>query len=198
VIDTVARRMVGGQVPRSAKTGCVLDAVERALYDRRPFPQGGVVHQGDRGSQYLAIRSTERLADAGIEPPVRSIADSYHKSLAETLIGLFKTQAIRRRGPWRSIEAVAFATLEWLDWFTHRRRLEPLGNIPPAEAEARYYPQIAGQAMAAWLRQNPGSDKIASENPGPVHTAPTTPCPNRSGEPGITVPAPSSVSPISC
>ena len=134
---------------RSTETGFVLDALEQALYDRRPFPQGGLVHHSDRGSQYVSIRYTERLADAGIEPSVGSVGDSYDNALAETVIGLFKTEVIRRRGPWRHAEAVEFATLEWVDWFNHRRLFEPVGNIPPAEAEARYYAQIAGQAMAA-------------------------------------------------
>ena len=100
-------------------------------------------------AQYVSIRYTERLAAAGIEPSVGSVGDSYDNALAETVIGLFKTEVIRRRGPWRQAEAVEFATLEWVDWFNHRRLLEPIGNIPPAEAEARHYTQIAGQAMAA-------------------------------------------------
>jgi putative transposase len=148
VIDTFARRIVGWRVSRSAATGFVLDALEQALHDRRPFHQG-LVHHSDRGSQYVSIRYTERLAEAGIEPSVGSVGDSYDNALAETVIGLFKTEVIRRRGPWRSAEAVEFATLEWVDWFNYRRLLEPIGNIPPAEAEARYYAQIAGQAMAA-------------------------------------------------
>jgi transposase InsO family protein len=149
VIDAFARRIVGWRVSRSAETSFVLDALEQALYDRRPFRQGGLVHHSDRGSQYVSIRYTERLADAGIEPSVGSVGDSYDNALAETINGLYKAEVIRRRGPWRGIEAVEFATLEWVDWFNHRRLLEPIGNIPPAEAEARYYTQIAGQAMAA-------------------------------------------------
>jgi transposase InsO family protein len=149
VIDAFARRIVGWRVSRSAETGFVLDALEQALHDRRPFRQDGLVHHSDRGSQYVSIRYTERLAEAGIEPSVGSVGDSYDNALAETVIGLFKTEVIRRRGPWRHAEAVEFATLEWVDWFNHRRLLEPIGNIPPAEAEARYYAQIASQAMAA-------------------------------------------------
>ena len=99
--------------------------------------------------QYVSIRYTERLAEAGIEPSVGSVGDSYDNALAETINGLYKTEVIRRRGPWRSLEAVEFATLEWVDWFNHRRLLEPIGNIPPAEAEARYYAQIETLAMAA-------------------------------------------------
>jgi putative transposase len=148
VIDAFARRIVGWRVSRSAETGFVLDALEQALYDRRPFLHG-LVHHSDRGSQYVSIRYTERLAEAGIEPSVGSVGDSYDNALAETVIGLFKTEVIRRRGPWRHAEAVEFATLEWVDWFNHRRLLEPIGNIPPAEAEARYYAQIAGPAIAA-------------------------------------------------
>ena len=149
VIDAFARRIVGWRVSRSAETGFVLDALEQALCERRPFRRGGLVHHSDRGGQYVSIRYTERLADAGIEPSVGSVGDSYDNALAETVIGLFKTEVIRRRGPWRHAEAVEFATLEWVDWFNHRRLLEPIGNIPPVEAEARYYAQIAGQAMAA-------------------------------------------------
>jgi putative transposase len=147
VIDACARRIVGWRVSRSAATGFVLDAVEQALYDRRPFRPGGLVHHSD--SQYVSIRYTERLAEAGIEPSIGSVGDSYDNALAETVIGLFKTEVIRRCGPWRHAEAVEFATLEWVDWFNHRRLFELIGNIPPAEAEARYHAQIAGQAMVA-------------------------------------------------
>ena len=148
VIDAYARRIVGWRVSRSARAGFVLDALEQAPHDRRPF-QGGLVHHSDRGVQYVSIKYTERLAAAGIEPSVGSVGDSYDNALAETVIGLFKAEVIRRRGPWRGLEAVEFATLEWVDWFNNRRLLEPVGNIPPAEAEARYYAQIDGAAMAA-------------------------------------------------
>jgi putative transposase len=149
VIDVFARRIVGWRASRSAETSFVLDALEQALYDRRPFQGTGLVHHSDRGSQYVSIRYTERLAAAGIEPSVGSVGDSYDNALAETVIGLFKTEVIRRCGPWRNVEAVEFATLEWVDWFNHRRLLEPIGNIPPAEAEARYYEQIDDLAMIA-------------------------------------------------
>ena len=149
VIDAFARRIVGWRVSRSAETGFVLDALEQALYQRRPFRGGGLVHHSDRGSQYVAIRYTERLAEAGIAPSVGSVGDSYDNALAESIIGLFKTEVIRRRGPWRNIDAVEFASLEWVDWFNTRRLLEPIGNIPSAEAEARYYEQLNEQAMAA-------------------------------------------------
>jgi putative transposase len=149
VIDVFARRIVGWRVSRSAETSFVLDALEQALYERRPFQGRGLVHHSDRGSQYVSIRYTERLAAAGIEPSVGSVGDSDDNALAETVIGLFKTEVIGRRGPWRNVEAVEFATLAWVDWFNHRRLLEPIGNIPPAEAEARYYEQLNDLAMVA-------------------------------------------------
>jgi putative transposase len=149
VIDTYARRIVGWRVSRTAHTGFVLDALEQALYDRRPLHRGGLVHHSDRGSQYVSIRYSERLAEAGIEPSVGSVGDSYDNALAETINGLYKAEVIHRRGPWRSLEAVEFATLEWVDWFNHRRLLEPIGNIPPAEAEERYYAMLDQPAMAA-------------------------------------------------
>lgn len=149
VIDTYARRIVGWRVSRSAQTGFVLDALEQALYDRRPVNRGGLIHHSDRGSQYLSIKYSERLAEAGIESSVGSVGDSYDNALAETINGLYKAEVIHRRGPWRSMEAVEFATLEWVDWFNNRRLLEPIGNIPPAEAEERYYAMLQDTAMAA-------------------------------------------------
>jgi putative transposase len=149
VIDAFARRIVGWRVSRSPRADFVLDALEQALHARRPVRRGGLVHHSDRGSQYVSIRYTERLAAAGIEPSVGSVGDSFDNALAETINGLFKAEVIHRRGPWRSAEAVEFATLEWVDWFNHRRLLEPIGNIPPAEAEARYYAQTDEPAMAA-------------------------------------------------
>lgn len=148
VIDVFARRLVGWRVSRTAHADFVLDALEQALHDRRPL-KGGLIHHSDRGSQYVAIRYTERLLEAGIEPSVGSVGDSYDNALAETIIGLFKTEVIRRSGPWRSLETVEFATLEWVDWFNNRRLLEPIGNIPPAEAEARYYASQQKVALAA-------------------------------------------------
>jgi transposase InsO family protein len=139
VIDVFARRIVGWRASRSARTDFVLDALEQALHDRRPVRKGGLVHHSDRGVQYVSIRYTERLADAGIEPSVGSVGDSYDNALAETINGLYKAEVIHRRGPWRSFEAVEYATLEWVDWFNNRRLLEPIGNIPPAEAEARWW-----------------------------------------------------------
>jgi putative transposase len=146
VIDAYARRIVGWRVSRTAHAGFVLDALEQALHERRPVQGSGLVHHSDRGSQYLALRYTERLAEAGLEPSVGSIGDSYDNALAETINGLFKAEVIHRRGPWRSFEAVEFATLEWVNWFNTRRLLEPIGHIPPAEAEARYYAEVEGQA----------------------------------------------------
>lgn len=149
VIDTFARRIVGWRVSRTAHAGFVLDALEQALHDRRPMRGAGLVHHSDRGSQYVSIKYTERLLEAGIEPSVGSVGDSYDNALAETINGLFKAEVIHRRGPWRNAEAVEFATLEWVDWFNNRRLLEPIGNIPPAEAEARYYEQLNEMAMVA-------------------------------------------------
>ena len=143
VIDVFARRIVGWRVSASLRTDFVLDALEQAIYDRCDDDTGDLVHHSDRGTQYLSMRYTERLADAGIEPSVGSRGDAYDNALAESVIGLFKTEVIRRRGPWRSLEAVEFATLEWVDWFNHRRLLEPIGYVPPAEYEARYYEQAA-------------------------------------------------------
>ena len=134
---------------RSQQAQFVLDALEQAVHERRPGEGTGLVHHSDRGSQYVSIRYTERLAEAGIEPSVGSVGDSHDNALAETVIGLFKTEVIHRRGPWRSLEAVAFATLEWVDWVNHRRLLEPIGNIPPAKAEARFHAQSEGLAMVA-------------------------------------------------
>ena len=141
VIDIFARRIVGWRVSSSLATDFVLDALDQAIYDRCTAATGDLVHHSDRGTQYLSMRYTERLADAGIEPSVGSRGDSYDNALAESVIGLFKTEVIRRKGPWRHLEAVEFATLDWVDWFNHRRLLEPIGYVPPAEYEARYYEQ---------------------------------------------------------
>jgi transposase InsO family protein len=143
VIDVFARRIVGWRVSASLRTDFVLDALEQAIYERRGDAMDGLVHHSDRGTQYLSMRYTDRLADAGIAPSVGSRGDSYDNALAESVIGLFKTEVIRRCGPWRHLEAVEFATLEWVDWFNTRRLLEPIGYVPPAEYEARYYDQAA-------------------------------------------------------
>ena len=148
VIDTFARRIVGWRASRTAHAGFVLDALEQALCERRPTHGGGLVHHSDRGVQYVSIKYTERLAEAGIETSVGSVGDSYDNALAETINGLYKAEVIHRRGPWRTLEAVEFATLEWVDWFNNRRILAPIGYVPPAEAELRYY-ETAGQAAMA-------------------------------------------------
>jgi len=148
VIDVFARRIVGWRVSRSMRTDFVLDALEQALYARRAEREGALVHHSDRGSQYVSIRYTERLAEAGIEPSVGSKGDSYDNALAETINGLFKAEVIHRR-TWKTCEAVELATLEWVDWFNHRRLLEPIGYIPPAEAEAHYWLQQNRQALLA-------------------------------------------------
>jgi len=149
VIDAFARRIVGWRVSASLRTDLALDALEQALYARQLSDRDGLVHHSDRGTQYVSIRYTERLAEAGIEPSVGSVGDSYDNALAETIIGLYKTEVIRRRGPWRSLEAVEFATLEWVDWFNHRRLLEPIGYVPPAEFEQAYHRQTVESAIAA-------------------------------------------------
>jgi transposase InsO family protein len=138
VIDAYARRIVGWRASRTAHASFVLDALEQALHDRRPVQGNGLIHHSDRGSQYVSIKYTERLAEAGVEPSVGSIGDSYDNALAETINGLYKAEVIHRRGPWRTLEAVELATLTWVDWFNNRRILEPIGNIPPAEAEERW------------------------------------------------------------
>ena len=142
VIDAYARRIVGWRVSRSAHAGFVLDALEQAIQDRKPVSGGGIVHHSDRGVQYVSIKYTERLAEAGLVPSVGSVGDSYDNALAETINGLYKAEVIHRRGPWRTLEAVEYATLEWVDWFNNRRLLEPIGHVPPAEAEAAYYREL--------------------------------------------------------
>ncbi|WP_371412925.1 IS3 family transposase [Thiomonas sp. X19] len=146
VIDVFARRIVGWRVSSSMRTDFVLDALEQALYARQPERDDALIHHSDRGSQYVSIRYTERLAEAGIEPSVGSKGDSYDNALAETINGLYKTELIHRRAPWKTKESVELATLEWVAWFNNHRLMEPLGYIPPAEAEANYWRQQASQA----------------------------------------------------
>ena len=148
VIDAYARRIVGWRVSRSAHAGFVLDALEQALHERRPV-SGALVHHSDRGVQYVSIKYTERLTEAGLVPSVGSVGDSFDNALAETINGLYKAEVIWRRGPWRSAQAVEFATLEWVDWFNNRRLLEPIGHVPPAEAEAAYYAALEEPAALA-------------------------------------------------
>ena len=145
VIDVYARRIVGWRVSSSMRTDFVLDALEQALYDRQPQGSDALIHHSDRGSQYVSILYTERLAQAGIEPSVGSKGDSYDNALAETINGLYKAELIHRRAPWKTKESVELATLEWVAWFNHHRLLEPIGYIPPVEAEANYYRQLASQ-----------------------------------------------------
>ena len=149
VIDVFARRIVGWRVSRSMQTDFVLDALEQALYARQPELKDSLIHHSDRGSQYVSIRYTERLAEAGIEPSVGSKGDSYDNALAETINGLYKTELIHRRAPWKTRESLELATLEWVTWFNHHRLLESIGYIPPVEAEANYYRHLANQAVPA-------------------------------------------------
>jgi putative transposase len=147
VIDVFARRIVGWRASRSMHTELVLDALDQALHARQV--ENGLIHHSDHGSQYLSIRYTDRLTENGVTASVGSVGDSYDNALAETVIGLFKTEVIYARGPWRSLEAVEYATLEWVDWFNHRRLLEPIGYPPPAQFEREYYRQNTGPAIAA-------------------------------------------------
>ena len=149
VIDVFARMIVGWRVSASMSAELTLDALEQALWARTIT--GGLVHHSDLGSQYLAIRYSERLADEGINPSVGSAGDSYDNALAESVIGLFKTEVIRRKGPWKSLESVEYATLEWVDWFNNRRLLEPIGNIPPVERESAYYAMEETPVLVAGL-----------------------------------------------
>ena len=147
ITDVFARRIVGWRVSNSMRTDFVLDALEQAIWARKGAE--GVIHHSDKGSQYLSIRYTDRLVEAGVEPSVGSTGDAYDNALAETIIGLFKAEVIRSRGPWKGVEDVEYATLEWVDWFNNRRLLEPIGNVPPAEFEMKYYRQLEESAMVA-------------------------------------------------
>jgi len=143
VIDAYSRRIVGWRASTSLRTDLALDALEQAIWDRLDTNPEGLVHHSDAGVQYLSIRYTERLAEAGIEPSVGSVGDSYDNALAESVIGLFKTEVIRQQGPWKHLDDVEFATLEWVDWFNTTRLLGPIGDIPPAEYEANHYRQTS-------------------------------------------------------
>jgi transposase InsO family protein len=149
VVDAYSRMIVGWRVSRSLRSDLALDALEQALHARPDIEE--LVHHSDRGVQYISIRYTERLAEAGIEPSVGSVGDSYDNALAETVIGLYKTEVIRRDGPWRNLEHVEFATLDWVDWFNNRRLLEPLGYLPPVEFEELYYERHEVPAAVAGL-----------------------------------------------
>lgn len=148
IIDAFARRIVGWRVSRNARANFVLDALKQALHARQPVSKGGLIHHSDRGSQYVSIRYTGRLVEAGSEISVGSVGDSYDNALAETVNGLYKAEVIHRRTSWKSIEAVELTTLAWVDWFNHRRFLEPIGNLPPAEAEANYYAALETMPIA--------------------------------------------------
>jgi putative transposase len=168
VIDVFARRIVGWRVSASLATDFVLDALEQAIYDRRGAGVEHLVHHSDRGTQYLSMRYTDRLVEAGIEPSVGSRGDSYDNAMAESIIGLFKTEVIQRKGPWRHLEAVEFATLTWVDWFNTRRLFGPIGYVPPAEYEANYYAQMQGpetsdDAVAAGVLQPAPTDDRGAE-----------------------------------
>ena len=149
IIDAFARRIVGWRVSPHARADFVLDALEQALHERRPARKRGLIHHSDKGSQYVSIRYTERLAEAGIEPSVGSVGDSYDNALAETINGLFKAEVIHRRTSWRRIEDVELVTLHWVDWFNHRRLLGPIGNIPPDQAEQDFYAALELMPVAA-------------------------------------------------
>ncbi|MBB3844097.1 transposase InsO family protein [Xanthomonas arboricola] len=149
VIDVFARRIVGWKASSSMQTDFVLDALEQALYARKPVGPDRLIHHSDRGVQYVSIRYTERLVEAGLEPSVGSVGNSYDNALAETINGLYKAKVIHRTSSWRTREEVECATLNWVDWFNNRRLLEPIGNIPPAEAEAHYYSHSHESAMSA-------------------------------------------------
>ncbi len=147
VVDVFSRRIVGWRVSRTMRTDLVLDALEQALWARGGAR--GVIHHSDRGSQYLSIRYSERLAEAGMESSVGSRGDSYDNAMAETINGLYKTELIHKRGPWKTVDEVEFATLEWVDWFNNRRLLRPIGDTPPVEFEAAYYRRETESAMVA-------------------------------------------------
>lgn len=149
VIDTFANRIVGWSVSQTATASFVLDALNQAVHERQPLKGQKLIHHSDKGSQYLSIRYTERLAIAGIVPSVGTVGDSYDNALAETIIGLFKTEIIKRRSSWKSISEIEMQTLKWVNWFNHRRLLEPIGNIPPAEAEANFWNMNNSSTMVA-------------------------------------------------
>jgi transposase InsO family protein len=152
VVDVFARKIVGWRASTSMRADLVLDALEQALHDRSDADQDRLVHHSDQGVQYLSIRYTERLAEAGIEPSVGSRGDAYDNAMAEAVIGLYKTEVIVRKGPWKNSEDVEFKTLEWVDWFNNRRLLEPIGYVPPVEYEAMYYQQQMAPAMGAGVK----------------------------------------------
>jgi transposase InsO family protein len=152
VFDVFSRFIVGWQAASHLRTDLALDALEMALWQRRGAGEG-LIHHSDRGCQYLAIRYTERLEEAGIETSVGSRGDSYDNALAESVIGLYKTEVIRHEGPWKGLEEVEFATLEWVDWFNNTRLLEPIGYVPPVEFEQTYYALSAAAQEEEGLKE---------------------------------------------
>ena len=155
VVDVYSRFIVGWRVSASLRTDLALDALEQAIWARNPKtadPDSRLVHHSDAGTQYLSIRYTQRLTDANIEPSVGSVGDSYDNALAESVIGIYKTELIREKGPWRNLDHLEYATLEYVDWFNHRRILQPIGDIPPTEREANYY-RNQSPAPLAGLKQ---------------------------------------------
>ena len=149
VIDVFARRIVGWRASTSMKTQFVLDALDQAIWQRKTPDNKSLVHHSDRGSQYLSIKYTERLAEAEIDLSVGTVGDAYDNALAECVIGLFKTEVINQIGPWKSMREVEWETLKWVDWYNNRRLLGPIGYIPPAEAEEAFYANLNSFDMVA-------------------------------------------------
>ncbi len=155
VIDVYSRFVVGWQASRSLRSDLALDALEMAIFARRGDDLDGLVHHSDRGVQYLSIRYTERLGEAGVVNSVGARGDSYDNALAESFNGLYKTELIRNKGPWRGLDDVEFATLEYLDWFNHRRLHSEIGKVPPAEHETTYYRHAHPAATAGTKEPQP-------------------------------------------
>jgi putative transposase len=149
VIDVFARRIVGWRVSTSMTTQFVLDALEQALWQRKPHRNKSLIHHSDRGSQYLSIKYTERLADADVDPSVGTVGDSYDNALAESVIGLFKTEVIKQLGPWKTMQEVEWETMHWVDWYNEDRLLGPIGYLPPAEAELQHFERTEPMAKVA-------------------------------------------------
>lgn len=149
VIDVFARKIVGWRVSTSMTTGFVLDALNQAICQRAPSEADKLIHHSDRGSQYLSIRYTERLAEAGIDTSVGSVGDSYDNALAESIIGLFKTEVIKFLGPWKSVGQVEWETLKWVDWYNKARLHSAIGYVTPQEAEMAFYDTLNEDEKAA-------------------------------------------------
>lgn len=149
VIDVFARRIVGWRVSTSMTTQFVLDALEQAIWQRKPLGNKSLIHHSDRGSQYLSIKYTERLADADVDPSVGSVGDSYDNALAESVIGIFKTEVIKQLGPWKTMQDVEWETMHWVNWYNTARLLGSIGYIPPAEAERQYLDRMQPMANVA-------------------------------------------------